>query len=180
MSPSSDGRLGRAPRSHRARLSCRRGQAAVELALVAPILLMLFVGIIEFGRAFETVQALSGLSREGANLAGRGTELDDAVAVTMANGQDISLATRGGVIASRVARQANGMIVEDQIASSGYGGRSRYGAKGGVATGLVATNFTTGQTIHIVEVFYRFSTVTPFTAVTRAVLPQELYERTVF
>ncbi|HEX8511258.1 MAG TPA: TadE family protein [Propionibacteriaceae bacterium] len=42
-----------------------RGAAAVEFALVVPLLLMLMLGIAEFGRAYSTQTILSGAAREG-------------------------------------------------------------------------------------------------------------------
>jgi len=45
------------------------GQSVLELALVLPILLMLVVGITEFGRAWMTVNVLTGAVREGARVA---------------------------------------------------------------------------------------------------------------
>jgi Flp pilus assembly protein TadG len=46
-----------------------RGQALVELALILPILLMLLLGIFEFGRAWNTKQVMTDAAREGARLA---------------------------------------------------------------------------------------------------------------
>ena len=45
-----------------------RGQALVELALILPILLMLLLGIFEFGRAWNTKQVITDAAREGARL----------------------------------------------------------------------------------------------------------------
>ncbi|GAA1628300.1 TadE family protein [Georgenia ruanii] len=42
-----------------------RGSAAVEFALVLPLLLLLVVGIAEFGRAYHLQTTLSGAAREG-------------------------------------------------------------------------------------------------------------------
>ncbi|MFJ6001421.1 TadE/TadG family type IV pilus assembly protein [Arthrobacter sp. NPDC092385] len=42
-----------------------RGAAAVELALLLPILLLLLLGIMEFGRAFNAQATLTGAAREG-------------------------------------------------------------------------------------------------------------------
>ena len=42
-----------------------RGAAAVEFALIAPILLLLLMGIAEFGRAYHIQTTLSGAAREG-------------------------------------------------------------------------------------------------------------------
>lgn len=43
-----------------------RGAAAVEFAIVLPLLLLLVFGIIDFGRAYNTTVSLSGAAREGA------------------------------------------------------------------------------------------------------------------
>ena len=45
-----------------------RGAAAVELALILPILILLLFGIFEFGRAYNTQISLSGAAREGARV----------------------------------------------------------------------------------------------------------------
>lgn len=46
-----------------------RGAAAVEFALIVPILLMLVLGIFEFGRAFNIQVSLSEAAREAARYA---------------------------------------------------------------------------------------------------------------
>jgi Flp pilus assembly protein TadG len=50
-------------------LASDRGQALVETALVLPLLLLVAVGIFEFGRAYQTYQVLTNAAREGARLA---------------------------------------------------------------------------------------------------------------
>ena len=42
-----------------------RGAVAVEFALLAPVLVMLLLGIMEFGRAYNTQISLSSAAREG-------------------------------------------------------------------------------------------------------------------
>jgi Flp pilus assembly protein TadG len=42
-----------------------RGAVAVEFALLAPILIMLLLGIMEFGRAYNVQAALTNAAREG-------------------------------------------------------------------------------------------------------------------
>lgn len=46
--------------------SRERGAVAVEFALLAPVLIMLLLGIMEFGRAYNTQVMLSNAAREGA------------------------------------------------------------------------------------------------------------------
>lgn len=52
---------------HRAR--SERGVALLETALTLPLLLFVAIGIIEFGRAYQTWQILTNAAREGARIA---------------------------------------------------------------------------------------------------------------
>lgn len=54
----------------------RRGQAAVEFALVLPFLLIMLVGIIEFGRAWNEHQVITDAAREAAR---KGAIWDESV-----------------------------------------------------------------------------------------------------
>ena len=49
-----------------ARSARDRGAVMVELAFILPILVMLLVGIIEFGRAYSAQVSIQGAAREGA------------------------------------------------------------------------------------------------------------------
>ena len=51
------------------RLGREEGQATVEFAIVIPLLLLLIVGIIEFGKAFNYWIDLNHLANEGARWA---------------------------------------------------------------------------------------------------------------
>lgn len=46
-----------------------RGAALLETALTLPLLLLVCVGILEFGRAYQTWQVLTNAAREGARIA---------------------------------------------------------------------------------------------------------------
>ncbi len=50
----------------RTRLRGERGASAVEFGLIVPILLILVLGIVEFGHAFQVQGTLSAAAREGA------------------------------------------------------------------------------------------------------------------
>lgn len=50
------------------RISRRRGQAVVEFALVLPLLLLLILGAVEFGRVLLRLHLLTTASREGARV----------------------------------------------------------------------------------------------------------------
>src|SRR4051812_30051407 len=69
-------RLSRSARSSRRsvseaarRLRGQRGQALIETAMTLPLVLLVSVGIFEFGRAFQTWQVLTNAAREGARVA---------------------------------------------------------------------------------------------------------------
>lgn len=47
----------------------RRGQALVEFALVAPLLLLLTLGLVDFARAWNVYQVITDAAREGARTA---------------------------------------------------------------------------------------------------------------
>ena len=56
-----------------------RGAAIVEVALTLPLLLLVSVGIFEFGRAYQTWQVLTNAAREGARMAVLPNSSDSAV-----------------------------------------------------------------------------------------------------
>jgi Flp pilus assembly protein TadG len=60
--------LGLPPTDRRAVRRNERGAAAVEFALVLPLLVLLFVGIAEMGRLYYLQATLSGAAREGARV----------------------------------------------------------------------------------------------------------------
>jgi len=61
------------------RLKSDRGTALIEVALTLPILLLVSIGIIEFGRAYQTQQVLTNAAREGARVAVLPSQPVDAV-----------------------------------------------------------------------------------------------------
>ena len=51
------------------RFAAQSGQALLETAFVLPVILLIAVGILEFGRAFQTWQVVTNAAREGARIA---------------------------------------------------------------------------------------------------------------
>lgn len=49
-------------------LRSERGAVAVEFAIVLPVLIMLVLGIVEFGRAFQVQATLAAAAREGVRI----------------------------------------------------------------------------------------------------------------
>ena len=54
---------------HLRRFAGERGTAILETALTLPLLLLVSVGIFEFGRAYQTTQVMTNAAREGARVA---------------------------------------------------------------------------------------------------------------
>ncbi len=66
------------------RLRCQKGVAAVEFAIILPVLLLIIFGIIEFGLLMYDKQVITNASREGARIgisdvAVSDTDIEDVV-----------------------------------------------------------------------------------------------------
>lgn len=157
-----------------------RGQAVAEFAMVLPLVLFIFLGMVEIGNALAVSHTLSRISREGANIASRGTSLDTVVAVLATNGSDIRLSSRGGSIVSRVALQETGPRILSQASSPGLADRSRIGSVGSQPLSFASYGLETGNTVYVVEVFYHYRPITPFARLFESALPDPIYERAVF
>jgi Flp pilus assembly protein TadG len=68
-----------------------RGAAVVEFALVVPILLLLVLGIAEFGRAYYIQASISQAAREGVRVMALQNSPAGAVAATQAAAQPLTL-----------------------------------------------------------------------------------------
>ena len=67
------------------RLRNQRGAALLETAITLPIILLVSVGIFEFGRAYQTWQVLTNAAREGARIAVLPDYTDAQVTSTVQN-----------------------------------------------------------------------------------------------
>ena len=73
------------------------GQALVEMALIMPVLLLLVLGIVEFGRAFLAKQAVTDAAREGARHA---VVNDEAITQDSVTSAVATALNRGGIPAA--------------------------------------------------------------------------------
>jgi len=62
-----------------------RGAALIETAITIPIILLIAVGIFEFGRAYQTWQVLTNAAREGARIAILADKTDADVTTAVRN-----------------------------------------------------------------------------------------------
>jgi Flp pilus assembly protein TadG len=67
------------------RMRNERGAALIEAAITVPVILLISVGIFEFGRAYQTQQVLTNAAREGARMAVITASTDDAIRTRVRN-----------------------------------------------------------------------------------------------
>jgi Flp pilus assembly protein TadG len=116
------------------RIRSERGAAAVEFALVLPVLLLLLLGVVEFGRVYNAQMQLTAAARDGARVMSINSVPSQAVA-------DAKAATIGS------ASALHPDIAADQIAVSVSPSSTGVCAPGSVATVTVTypLQFLTGM-----------------------------------
>jgi Flp pilus assembly protein TadG len=67
------------------RMRSEKGAALIEAAITVPIILLISVGIFEFGRAYQTWQVLTNAAREGARMAVITTSKDADITTRVRN-----------------------------------------------------------------------------------------------
>jgi len=91
------------------------GQALVELSLAAVTLLVLILGIIDYGRAIYDVQVMKNLAGEGSSMASRGAKpAPTTTTVATYAGADLDMAHNGCVIVTVVTNNSGTLAVTDQ------------------------------------------------------------------
>jgi len=93
----------------------QRGLAAVEFALVLPLLMLLLFGMIDAARALQANIIIVNIGREGANLVARGgTQLEtgsqDIIYALMASAPPLNVQQRGMVYITRVMGVTSGGV----------------------------------------------------------------------
>jgi hypothetical protein len=84
-----------------------RGQSIIEFALLSPLILVVALGVIEFGYALLDQHVVTKLTREGSNLISRDTTIDDAVnAMRSMSTRPVDFTTRSRVIFSVLKKGA--------------------------------------------------------------------------
>lgn len=167
------------------RLENERGAALIELAICVPMLLILVFGLIDFSQIISNYQQMSGLSRQGCNLASRGTSLADTVSALGAQGASLNIGTKGKIFVTAVADDVNGIprIVDQVVSPAGISVTSKVGSGIGAAASMPSSANTVlqaGQTLYIVEVFYSYTPMTPIGAFLKTSLGSKLYEAAYF
>lgn len=167
------------------RFEDERGAALIELAICVPMLLVLVFGAIDFSQMISDYQLMSGLSRQGCNLASRGTSLADTVSALGAQGASLQIGSNGKIFVTAVADDANGIprIVDQAVSPTGISVTSKIGSAIGATASMPTTAnsvLQAGQTLYIVEVFYSYNPMTPIGGFLKTSLGSTLYEAAYF
>lgn len=167
------------------RLEDDRGGALVEFALCISMLLILVYGLIDFSQMIFDHQVMSGLSRQGSDLASRGTKLQDTVSALDTQGASLNISANGRIIVTAVAEDSSGkfQIVDQAESPPGISVTSAVGSGiGKTASMPVSANtaLKAGQTLYVTEVFYSYSPMTPIGAFLNTSLASTLYESAYF
>ena len=100
----------------------------VEAVFVVPLLLLLLLGLIESGNGLSIKHKMAVLTREGANIASRGTSLQETLNVVMNGGDEIQLSENGGAVVTRVVVVDGDPVIDAQTAYGGFESSSRLGS----------------------------------------------------
>jgi hypothetical protein len=160
------------------------GAALVELAVAVPFLLLLACAMADIGRALQADLALVNISREGANLAARGAQLNGASSQRMMNAlaattPPLQMGSRGMIYISKILGHLQGGAVRNVIVEQyrwegnpGYAPASAVWQCGAwsanqcsaipanpnaaASVAVMAGRLADGEVIYAVEAYYRY------------------------
>lgn len=165
------------------RLEDERGQALIEAAFCLPVLFMLAFGLVDFAQMISDNNVMSGISRQGSDLASRGTSLTATMSALDIQGASLNIGTQGMIIVTEVANSGPGLNnfrIVDQVQSPT--GISVTSSVGSVINGPATmppgatTVLNAGQTLYVTEVFYSYKSLTPIGGFLKISLASTLYQ----
>jgi hypothetical protein len=157
----------------------KKGIAALELALILPILLVLVFGIIDFGKLIQARLIVTNVSREGGSLASRAVNSgNDLLSMLQSSGTPLDLNGLGKIYISRIRAgislgSPNPYIDPNSSWSAGSLGVSSQIQTNVTNLGLSAAlynhlkfegppqNTSDISEVWVVEVYYKYKPITP-------------------
>ncbi len=177
-------------------LRSKKGQSLIELMLIAPLMMALAYGALEVGSVISTYLTMSHTTREGANLASRGTPPDQALAAIVAAAAptlNTANQTQWRIIYSRIIPDLNQPAAEPynfivdtaadgqlSAATGTLSKASKLGTPGTPVTQAILPGIQNVklQNFHVIEVFFDYAP-SIITYVGKGI-NTDLYERTIF
>lgn len=192
-----------ASRAPRKTAAGERGQAVLELLPVIVLLLMMTFAVIDFGRAIWQLEVITGLTREGSNIASRSTSstpLVDAANAVSSDGAVLNLSGTCGSVAPKcgliIVSSVKNMgpaanppfVITDQTSIGKYGGSSKIGTytKGATNPATMPTGTPgvpippVGATVYVTEIYTTYSPITPLGAFAKYTMMSKLYDAAYF
>jgi hypothetical protein len=159
----------------------KKGIAALELALILPILLVLVFGIIDFGRLIRARLIVTNVSREGGSMASRSVSSPNDVlnilTMLQASGKPLDLNGSGRIYVSKIKAGTSITTPDPYIDTSlsksrgslGYPSRIGGGPPLGLSDALYQhlefegppQNTSDIAEVWVVEVYYKYKPITP-------------------
>jgi Flp pilus assembly protein TadG len=149
------------------RLAGERGQAIIEVALVAPLLLVMMMGVFDYARAIHAQSVITNMSREAANLISRanqnlsGNELTDfqnVMDLVGTTAQPLNMAAQGMMYMYKVECVNNRNTITLELAWNGST-LSPTPPRAVSAAALGGITLSPGQVAYGVEVYYQYQSV---------------------
>jgi Flp pilus assembly protein TadG len=159
------------------------GQSLIEFVLIALLLFIIVFAIIDIGRAIYRRQILVNLSREGANLASRGTSLTDTLAALVRSADPLNITNDGRIILTAIQRDSSGIptVVSQQSTGGLTTVQSHIAPNGGPGVSLPNNDIPQpNRTLYTAEVFYTYTAVTPLGKLIALTLPTIQYDAAYF
>lgn len=162
-------------------LTRQSGQAMLEFACMVTVALIVLFGLIDFGRALFDLKVMTGLSRQGGNLASRGSSVSEAASAVIAGQAPLNFSSYGEVIVTSIQDNKGAYTITGQSILGGMSPAqaSRVGTGVGATATLPASAqgmMQSGTSIYVAEIFYSFQPITPIGNFMKLAMPSTLYE----
>jgi hypothetical protein len=173
-----------------------KGIAALEFAIILPVLLVMVFAIIDVGRLIQARLVITNVSREGGSLASRDAMADDNLLIMLqASGKPLDLTGSGRIYISRIHAGLSAASPNPTIASQTFAGSLNanssinsslpyLGLSWNLYSHLVFHNDSRQTSdiseITVVEVYYRYTPITPLPKFITGILSSNIGSKAVF